>query len=135
MTDSHAELELARQYAARTLRADQAAAFEDHLVGCEECQAEVRLAVGIRRAVGNPAARPIVARRRTRWIVGALAAAALLLVFLPKGADRQIRALGRITNPPAYQGVSVRALPKAGDSLFASAMSAYNQKQWTVASM
>jgi hypothetical protein len=131
MTDPHAELEIAQRYAAGLLDATDAATFEDHLLTCEQCQAEVRLTVGVRRLVRDT---PATSRSRgTRWIVGAavlLAAGITAVVILPGSVDRELADLGRVTAPPAYIGMSVRSSPQRGDSLFASAMTAYLDKRY-----
>jgi len=61
----HAELELAQRYAAHKLEPADVESFEDHLVGCAECQAEVQLTVGMRQIVREPAARAIP----RRWVL------------------------------------------------------------------
>jgi TolA-binding protein len=126
---AHTELELAQRYAALTLNSAEIEAFEDHLVGCAECQAEVTLAVGMRQIAREPAP-PAIPRR---WIIAgsALLAAAAIAGFAVLGAlGRDVEALGKVANPPSYIGVSVRAAPARGDSLFASAMDAYNARRY-----
>jgi hypothetical protein len=134
MTDPHTELEVAQRYAAGLLDATDAATFEDHLLTCEQCQAEVRLTVGVRRLVRDT---PATSRSRgTRWIVGAaalLAAGIAAVVILPSGVDRKLADLGRVTAPPVYLGMSVRSSPQRGDSLFAAAMTAYTDRRYDVA--
>jgi hypothetical protein len=127
----HAELEVAQQYAAGTLDANAAAAFEDHMVGCERCQNEVRMSVGLRRAMR--ATRPI---QRRRGVIGGIAVllAATIVGFLvvPSGRDRALAELGQVSDPPAYEPMSVRTLSQraSADSLFASAMSAYAERRY-----
>jgi hypothetical protein len=78
----------AARWVAGTLPMAERAAFEDHMVACADCQADVRLAVAMREALGR--------RRGPRWALvgGLLAAAALLVVFAtgdesvqPKGSE------------------------------------------------
>jgi tetratricopeptide (TPR) repeat protein len=128
MTDQHPQLEVAQQYAAGALDATASAAFEDHMIGCEICQAEVRLTVGVRRL-----ARRAPASSRNRWVVGAtalLAAVIALFMIIPGNVDPRLVDLGRVTEPPAYVGMSVRSLPQHRDSLFASAMNAYVARRY-----
>jgi hypothetical protein len=132
MTDlkEHVELELAQRYATGALGDPEAAAFEEHLLTCQQCQDEVRLSVGIRRALRSS----VVAAPRRRGgrvlAAAALAAAAAVLFVLPTFSNRELRSLGQVTTPPAYLDVGIRATPRSGDSLFTVAMSAYNAKRW-----
>lgn len=131
MIEPHAELEVARRYVARQLDAADATSFEDHLVGCERCQAEVRLSLGLRRVAGEQA---ISTGRTARLLTtGALllAAAVAAILIVPSGTDRELSKLGRVTSPPAYIAMSVRSSPAPGDSLFASAMVAYNEQRYS----
>ncbi len=126
MIELHGDADVAERYTAGLLGPAEAAAFEDHLLLCERCQTEVRLAVGLRRVIRTAPAR--AARRRAVLIGGAsLALAAGLAAFLlwPRVVNRQLAELGTVLEPPAYLGLSVRAAPRAGDSLFAAAMDAY----------
>jgi hypothetical protein len=123
MTEPHAQRETAHRYAAGLLDAAAAIAFEDHLLGCEECQTEVRFAAALPRVIH-------AAPRATRawWIGGvtvALAAGLVAFFVLPRGNDAKIASLGHVTEPPMYIGMNVRASPAHGDSLFASAMRKY----------
>lgn len=130
MTESHAELEVAQRYAANQLTPQEAAAFEEHLLTCERCQSEALLSVALRRVARDTSA---TARRRMPWFAtGAalLAAAVAAVLILPSGIERDLSDLGRLVNPPAYAGVSVRSSPARGDSLFASAMAAYNERRY-----
>ena len=129
MADTHAELEVAQQYAARTLDAAAAAAFEDHMLGCELCQAEVRMSVGVGRVAREYHAAWLPIRRNMIGLGVLLAAGIAAFMFLPRRDPRLVE-LGRVAEPPAYIGMSVRALPQRGDSLFASAMVAYNEQRW-----
>lgn len=133
MTDSHAELEVAQRYAANQLDATEAAAFEDHLVACERCQAEVRLTAGMRRVMRESTVSS--GRNMRLFTIGAtlLAAAIVGILILPSGIDRELSDLGRVANPPAYAGMSVRSSPARGDSLFAAAMTAYNERRYDAA--
>jgi tetratricopeptide (TPR) repeat protein len=134
MTDLHTELELAQPYAAGLLDPAATATFEEHLLLCEQCQTEVRLAVGLRQILrATPVSRP---SRRTRWIVGAsalLAAGLATFLLLPGGVNPKLAALGQVQEPPAYIGVSVRSLPQQGDSLFDAGMTAYVTRHYDAA--
>ncbi|MEX0691320.1 MAG: zf-HC2 domain-containing protein [Gemmatimonadales bacterium] len=81
----------AARWVAGTLPAADRTAFEDHMVACADCQADVRLAVAVRGSWRQ--------RRGPRWVAmgGLLAAAALLVVFVtgdetgqPKGQDSHL---------------------------------------------
>ncbi len=137
MADPHAELDLAQRYAAGTLSAAEAAAFEDHMVGCERCATEVRLTAGLRRVMREtPVALPASTARRVRWIAGAamlLAASIATFMLMPGRRDTELRALGSFAEPPAFVGMSVRALPQHADSLFADAMAAYVARRYDAA--
>lgn len=131
MTEQHAELEAAQGYATGRLDPTASMAFEEHLLFCEQCQTEVRLSVGVRHVVRvAPAAR---SGQRARWIGGAaalLAASIAGFFVLPGRVDSNVAALGQVREPPMYIGMSVRSLPRHGDSLFASAMAAYVTRQY-----
>lgn len=116
------------RYVAGTLPEPETAALEEHLLTCEPCQSEIRLAVAIREAL------PEVGQRRPwrpRWLgssVITVAAAAVLAGVLLISRDRvpdQLSELGRLTQPPVYLGVAVRQEPSPADSLFDEAMAAY----------
>jgi tetratricopeptide (TPR) repeat protein len=59
-----------------------------------------------------------------------LAAGFAAVALWPRGVDPNLAALGRVTDPPAYQGVSVRDARRLGDSLFANAMTAYVARRY-----
>ncbi|MBI1723135.1 MAG: hypothetical protein HYR48_04430 [Gemmatimonadetes bacterium] len=123
---------LAERYAAGTLAADEARAFEDHYVGCEVCQREVRLAAAVRQAVAEAA--PTAPARR-RWALiggaGALAAAAVLVLVLRPGSPAsRFAPLGAVLEPPIYLGVQVRGPGERADSLFEAAMDAYADRRY-----
>jgi tetratricopeptide (TPR) repeat protein len=134
MIDKHGPEDAPERYAAGLLSAAEARAFEDHLVVCARCQTEVRLAVGVRRVARAATGRS--RRQRMRLIAGAslgLAAGLAALLLWPRGPNREVTALGRVREPPAYLGLAVRAAPRAGDSLFAAAMDAYVTQRYDVA--
>jgi tetratricopeptide (TPR) repeat protein len=126
----HAELELAQRYVARTLEPSAVEAFEDHLVGCAECQAEVTLTAAVRRVTREASATPRIPRAWVFASSGLLAAAAIGGFIVLNGIGKGIEALGAVHNPPAYIGVAVRAVPASGDSLFGAAMNAYNARKY-----
>lgn len=134
MTDQHAELDLAQRYAANLLEPPAAASFEEHLLGCEQCQAEVRLIVGLRQTLRTTPA--IRQRRRGPWIIGAsalLAAGIAAFLLLPSRVDPKLAALGKAQEPPMYIGMNVRSSLHRGDSLFGVAMAAYGSRHYDVA--
>lgn len=125
---------LAAPYVAGTLAPKEAHDFEDHYVGCSACQREVRLAVAVRQAVG---AAPPVAMLRPRWAIGAALALAativLVAVLRPAPARDRFASLGAVLEPPIYLGVQVRSAPGRADSLFVSAMEAYETRRYAEA--
>ncbi len=118
---------LVERYVAGRVRddADQTA-FETHVLTCERCREDVRLALLLRAELAAPV-RWRRHRRRT-WPLGvglAVAASVTALVLLrPYGAG--VRALGGVRDAPIYLGVAVRGSPTPADSLFDAAMTAYN---------
>lgn len=134
MIDPHGPEDAPERYLAGQLTPAESQAFEEHLLVCARCQTEVRLAVGVRRVV--PSAPGRSRRRRTLLIAGAslgLAAGLAALLLWPRGSNREVTALGRVREPPAYLGLAVRAAPRGGDSLFAAAMDAYVTQHYDVA--
>lgn len=100
--------------------------FEDHLLACDVCQADIRAGAAIRAELAPDVAAVPRPKSRLRWLVpvGLAAAVVALVVFLPRGDSRLI-AFGRIIEPPIYLGVELRGAPSPPDSLFAIAMAAY----------
>jgi TolA-binding protein len=137
MTEIHAELETAQRYAAEQLSLAETRAFEAHLLTCAQCQDEVRLGVGVREITrtqgrtangGHPTATTQRRTLRRAWGTGAgllIAASVVGILLMSRGPDRELVALGRVSQPPEYRGVTARALPRRGDTLFAAAMTAY----------
>jgi hypothetical protein len=126
----HAELEVAQQYAAGKVDPAGAAAFEEHLLICEQCQTEVRLAVGLRRVIRAAPVRPA---NRNRWVIGAgalLAAGIAAFITSTPRIDGAVAGLGRVADPPAYIGMNVRAAAEQSDSLFSAAMTAYVARRY-----
>jgi hypothetical protein len=126
----HAELDLAQRYATRTLEPATVEAFEDHLVGCAECQAEVTLAVGMRTVVRDQPPMPAIPRSWVMGGAGMLAAAATMGFVVLNLLSKDVEAFGAVATPPSYVGLAVRAAPAPGDSLFAAAMDSYNAGQY-----
>lgn len=132
MADAHAELELAQRYASGSLSATETAAFEEHLLGCDQCQAEVKLTVGVRRLARDLRDHAVASRASTKRFVAAsaLLAAGLTLVMLWPRDSGRLAALGRVAEPPSYVGMSVRDARLLGDSLFDAAMKAYVARRY-----
>ena len=130
-----AERGLIERYVAGTLSADEAVALEAHYVACTRCQTELRLALAVRQALSEPAAAAAPRRQARRWIGGlglALAAGiTALIVWRAPGRSSQWRDLGAVPDAPIYLGVEVRGAPARGDSLFAVAMAAYNERRYS----
>ncbi len=125
-------------YVSGTMPPETLDAFEEHLLTCAECRAEVRLAAVTRVAMaGGPAdvagpvraeraaspaaapresvahtAAPVRVRRR-HWITAGAVAAAMLLVVLVSRREGDRDPLGHVV-PPAFTADAFRA---AGDSV------------------
>lgn len=115
------------RYVAGTLLAEEVAAFEDHFLLCERCQASVRAGSGARNhfAAGAPV------RRRTRlnpWYPGLAAAVigGLLLIRVLDG--NETRGYGEVSQAPLYLGTPVRG--DDDDARFAAAMLSYNEARY-----
>jgi tetratricopeptide (TPR) repeat protein len=133
MADTHAERELAQRYAANALNAAEAEAFEAHLLTCDECQEEVRLTVGVRRLARDLHEHAVTSRKSTTRFIGGLillAAGFAIVMLIPRQSDPDLTALGRVSEPPAYAGVSVRSVKQRADSLFDIAMTAYVARRY-----
>jgi predicted Zn-dependent protease len=79
---------------------------------------------------------PAAKSSRGQWVaVGAvlLAAGIVGLLVMPARVDRRVAALGQVTEPPAYVGMSVRGLRGRADSLFDAAMTAYGAHRYDAA--
>jgi hypothetical protein len=134
---------LAAGFVAGTLGTAERERFEDHLIECPQCQAEVALGLRI-RAVGEPSLRaaPLAVPQpgTRRWmlpLVGVAAAAVIIAVLPPRGDRAALTALGGVPVAPVYLGVSVRAASDAAESTFDAsfddAMAAYQRAEWRVA--
>ena len=117
-----------RYVAGRLSEAEGLSEFEAHLVGCQRCQEDVRLAMTLRAELA--ARRP----RRT-WLLalGLAAAAGIAGLIVIRGGGPDVRALGALQQPPLYLGVAVRATPTPADSLFERAMTAYSDGNYRAA--
>lgn len=119
------ERAVVERYVAGRLNETDTELFQDHLLVCGRCQAEVRLAVGIRAALSEAKA----PRRTLRFLTaaGALAIAAGLvaLMIARRGPESYLIELGAVAQPPIYLGVPVRESGAESDSLFTAAMSSY----------
>jgi hypothetical protein len=135
--DTHLDAGTVAAYLDRGLSAAQKTVVEAHLAECAACRAEVVQLGGLLH--------PRRVRQRTFVVGTAIAAAAtLLFLVLPKSVDApgtgdpditgasalRIRALGAVTQPPIYLGVSVRAPSARGEELFMSGMRAYNEARY-----
>jgi Putative zinc-finger len=85
---------LIERYVAGRLSDDNTEEFEQHLLLCAACQADVRLAYGIRKGLGTAESQPATGiglglpRQRRRWTIGAgIAAAAALALFVVSGEE------------------------------------------------
>jgi len=108
--------------------------FEAHVIACPRCQAEIRLAMTVRAELP-----PMTARRTRRvwpWGLGIAVAAgiAALIVLRTSGSSTRWEDLGAVPVAPIYLGVEVRGTPARGDSIFALAMQAYDDRRYDAAS-
>lgn len=120
--------ETAARYVAGTLSDAEIERFEQHLLVCELCRNEVRLAEVLRSEL------PASARTILPWSIGATLAiaASLALVFLrPDGG--KFAKLGAVDAAPAYGGIPVRAATGTSDSIFAVAMLSYKAQVYDLA--
>lgn len=127
----------AERYATGRMTTAEVEAFEDHFVGCAECQAGVRLALAIASEFSSRPAVGLSAKpRRPRWwtAAGLAVAAGLVTLMIMRPAPRsELAALGGVGEPPAYLGISVRSVGASQDSLFESAMDAYARREYAAA--
>lgn len=118
------------RYVAGTPPTEETAAFEDHLLLCERCQASTRAGSGVRKHFAGGAA----TRRRLRpdsWYAG-LAAAVLAGLLLVRAVDNtEMRRYGEVSQAPLYLGMPVRG--QHDDARFAAAMLAYNEARYEAA--
>jgi|SRR5579859_2546516 len=96
--------------------------FEAHLLTCARCRDELTLAMAVRREFGNTNAGT---RKKLGVGIGLAAAAGIAALLLLPESHSALKNLGLVATPPVYLGVSVRATPAAGDSVFGAAMDAY----------
>lgn len=128
----------AARYVGQRLSDVETATFEEHLVGCRACQADVKLATALaHQLVGHNVKRAprVGGTVQRRAIIGTLALAAglLLVVTRPDPGVNPYEELGDVSSPPPYGGVGVRSTVNVGDSLFARAMAAYGNANYLVA--
>lgn len=116
------------RFAAGTLPDSAAEDFERHLIGCADCQREVRLAAAIRREASALTGTSRHGRVGRRAIAAAVAlAAAIVAVSSVRQLDnRELRALGAVARPPEYAGVAVRRDAAQAESLFEAGMQMYS---------
>lgn len=107
-------------YAAGMLAPGHVEEFEDHLIGCAECQAAVREALTLSAALDDRGA-------RLRLRVGLGAAAVIVLALgtaLAWPAD-PVRRLGAVGSVPEFRGLDVRSDPDSVSALGDRGMAAY----------
>jgi hypothetical protein len=130
---------LAARFVAGTLAGEMLERFEEHLLLCTDCQAEVALGLKIRAAgrdavTSSVGAKRRIAFRRWAWPAIGVAAAAALAIWVPATGDRAaMRALGGVSAAPVYLGVAVRTSDLATngfDSAFDDAMASYLRGAW-----
>jgi tetratricopeptide (TPR) repeat protein len=151
------EAELADRYVAGRMPEAERVAFEDHFVGCAQCQQDLRFASAVRAAAAtgspqgvstashasalanslvNSLAKPGSLGRRSRtarWIGVALAAGIAAIALVRSAPSRALMALGGVAEPPAYDGIAVRGTPGRGDAIFDGAMSEYAARHFAAA--
>lgn len=120
------EEDTAACYAANTLNAADRVAFEQHLLTCESCRNEVRLASLVRSEL------PAQSRRPNPWVVGAgLALAASFALIMTRSSGKSLQDFGRVAAAPEYNGIAVRGAIGGTDSLFALAMKSYRAHDYS----
>jgi hypothetical protein len=132
--DAVATRGLLERYVAGRLSDDQSLGImEAHLLTCEACREELRIAL-IVRAESSARSEP---KRRAWPLVGAglalAAGLAALVVVRSGGSASSVRALGAVGQAPLYLGVAVRGGGTPGDSIFDAAMVAYGDGDYTAA--
>lgn len=129
---------MAERYVAGSLSPEEAEAFEEHLLECESCREEVRLAETIREALLEdepPARGELPAWLRIAAALAMVTSLVLVAIVLVPGddVDPGLAELGRVVQAPVYLGTSVRAPEGRPDSLFADAMDVYVAEDYAVA--
>jgi tetratricopeptide (TPR) repeat protein len=126
--NSTCDPELAARYVAGKLAAAELTQFELHLLGCDECQANVREAAMVRSALR-------VQHRRIRYAVAgvpaALAAAAVIAWLL--WAPTQLQRLGQVANAPGLAPMQVRAAEDSAANFAERGIAAYQQRDFRAA--
>lgn len=113
-------------YVAKTLDDEGVAVFEDHLVGCAECQRMVR-ALTVIGAL--PRVRPRQ-RRIYMFAGGLLAAVVATLLIWPSSKQALLQRNGAVEVAPAYHGVRMRGESSDKQLIFDSAMAAYGRGEY-----
>ena len=126
MSNHNTEDETVGRYVAGTITGGELAAFEQHLIACEPCRNEVRLATVLRAELATH--RPAAHRQRA-WLagLGVACAAAGVVVAIAIQSPSPIRHFGAVTTAPPYQGVAVRNETASGDVAFGIAMTSYQK--------
>ena len=117
------------QYVAGTMSADALDAFEEHLLGCAECRAQVRQGIAISAAAAAPVGQgPSPVRSIWRSTTGRVVALAGIAVAVVLGivtrSDPALRLLGAI-EPAAFVAGAIRAPADSVAALVDSGMAAY----------
>jgi len=131
------ERALVERYVADTLTdAHGRADFEAHVIACPRCQDEIRLAMTVRAELAPLVAGARSARRVWPLGLGIAVAAGVAAIILSRASGTATRwqDLGAVPVAPIYLGVEVRGTPVRGDSLFALAMKAYDDRRYDAAS-
>lgn len=128
----------AARYVGQRMSDVETGVFEEHLVGCRACQADVKLATTLTHQLADHNLRTVPklgSTVRRSAIIGtvALAAGLLLMVNLLPARVNPYEELGSVAAPPPYGGVGVRSTESAGDSLFAKAMAEYRNGNYSAA--
>jgi hypothetical protein len=107
--------DLISRYAAGTLTSEESDRFEVHLIGCENCQTDVRLAAAVRGELRTRTQR----RRllgRSAAVMAAAAAAVVVIVLVPRVSD------DRATQIHRSDGASVEPTPLSPTGEVANAL-------------
>lgn len=115
-------------YVAGTLSPEETEDFEVHLLGCRECQADVREGAALSVALGSEKGS---AFRRPLLPVALIAGAAALVAAVVLWPSGRLERLGTVMEAPAFVGIAVRADGDSATLLADRAMRVYQAGDWS----
>lgn len=124
--------EAVHRYVAGRLAGPELDAFEVHLLTCARCRRDVREGATIAASLEHrvPRRHMVTARRVSIW-AGALAAAAVAALLIPR--DTAMVRLSRLESPPLFEPLAVRASVTPTDRIVDSAMTSYLARDFSTA--